>query len=178
MIAIVDYDTGNLRSVCNALSRIGAEYCVTDNHEIIKNADKVLLPGVGEASSAMQKLSERGLCDVIKGLKQPVLGICIGLQLMCKSSEEGDATCLGIFDTVVRRFEAAGSDSFVYQYAAGVGCDHHFHLKCAHCGNLLHMECDKLNEVRRHILDDHGFLIGGNSIIYGVCADCRKGEDA
>lgn len=107
MIAIVDYDTGNLRSVCNALSRIGAEYCVTDNHEIIKNADKVLLPGVGEASSAMQKLSERGLCDVIKGLKQPVLGICIGLQLMCKSSEEGDATCLGIFDTAVRRFEAA-----------------------------------------------------------------------
>ena len=110
MIAIVDYDTGNLRSVCNALSRIGAEYCVTDNHEIIKNADKVLLPGVGEASSAMQKLSERGLCDVIKGLKQPVLGICIGLQLMCKSSEEGDATCLGIFDTVVRRFEAAPQD--------------------------------------------------------------------
>ena len=110
MIAIVDYDTGNLRSVCNALSRIGAEYCVTDNHEIIKNADKVLLPGVGEASSAMQKLSERGLCDVIKGLKQPVLGICIGLQLMCKSSEEGDATCLGIFDTAVRRFEAAPQD--------------------------------------------------------------------
>jgi Fur family ferric uptake transcriptional regulator len=77
-------------------------------------------------------------------------------------------------DGVVRRFEAAGEDSFVYQYAVGVGCDHHFHLKCAHCGNLLHMECDKLSEVRRHILDDHGFLIGGSSIIYGVCADCRK----
>lgn len=106
MIAIVDYDTGNLRSVCNALDRIGAQYCVTDNHDIIKNADKVLLPGVGEASSAMQKLSERGLCEVIKGLTQPVLGICIGLQLMCKSSEEGNAECLGIFDTCVRRFEA------------------------------------------------------------------------
>ena len=105
MIAIVDYDTGNLRSVCNALDRIGAQYCVTDNHEIIKTADKVLLPGVGEASSAMQKLSERGLCEVIKGLTQPVLGICIGLQLMCKSSEEGNAECLGIFDTCVRRFE-------------------------------------------------------------------------
>lgn len=110
MIAIVDYDTGNLRSVCNALERIGAEYCVTDNHDIIKKADKVLLPGVGEASSAMAKLSERGLCDVIKGLKQPVLGICIGLQLMCKSSEEGGVECLGIFDTVVRKFEPCAAE--------------------------------------------------------------------
>lgn len=110
MIAIVDYDTGNLRSVCNALTRIGAEYCVTDNHDIIKAADKVLLPGVGEASSAMQKLSERGLCDVIKGLKQPVLGICIGMQLMCRRSEEGDARCLGIFDADVRRFTPSPAD--------------------------------------------------------------------
>ena len=110
MIAIVDYDTGNLRSVCNVLERIGAEYCVTDDHDIIRSADKVLLPGVGEASSAMQKLQERGLCDVIKGLKQPVLGICIGLQLMCKSSEEGNAECLGIFDTVVRKFVPAPAE--------------------------------------------------------------------
>lgn len=79
-------------------------------------------------------------------------------------------------DGVIRRFEAADSDSFVYQYAVGVGCEHHFHLKCARCGNLLHMECDKLTEVRQHILADHGFLIGGNSVIYGVCAACRKGE--
>ena len=106
MIAIVDYDTGNLRSVCNALSRIGAEYCVTDNHEIIKNADKVLLPGVGEASTAMEKLRERGLCEVIKGLTQPVLGICIGMQLMCRCSEEGHTECLGIFGTEVKRFAA------------------------------------------------------------------------
>jgi Fur family ferric uptake transcriptional regulator len=81
-------------------------------------------------------------------------------------------------DGVIRRFEAAGADSFVYQYAAGVGCEHHFHLKCSRCGNLLHMECDKLHEVRRHILEDHGFLIGGNSVIYGVCAACREGENA
>lgn len=110
MIAIVDYDTGNLRSVCNVLDRIGVEYCVTDNHDIIKNADKVLLPGVGEASTAMRKLEERGLCSVIKELKQPVLGICIGLQLMCRNSEEGDAECLGIFDTSVRKFVPSPAD--------------------------------------------------------------------
>ena len=105
MIAIVDYDTGNLCSVWNALERIGAEYVITDDAEVVKNADKVLLPGVGEASSAMEKLRERGLCEVIKNLTQPVLGICIGMQLMCRSSEEGNAECLGIFDTAVRRFE-------------------------------------------------------------------------
>ena len=104
MIAIVDYDTGNLRSVCNALERIGADYCVTSDADIIKSADKVLLPGVGEASSAMRKLQERGLCSVIKELTCPVLGICIGMQLMCSYSEEGDVECLGIFDTKVRRF--------------------------------------------------------------------------
>ncbi len=106
MIAIVDYDTGNLCSVCNALLRLGVEFVVTDDAEIIKSADKVLLPGVGEASSAMQKLRERGLCDVIKALTQPVLGICIGMQLMCRRSEEGNAECLGIFDTEVKRFVA------------------------------------------------------------------------
>ena len=77
MIAIVDYDTGNLRSVCNALGRIGAEYCLTDDPKVITEADRVLLPGVGEASTAMAKLQERGLCEVITSLKVPVLGICI-----------------------------------------------------------------------------------------------------
>ena len=106
MIAIIDYDTGNLRSVCNALDRIGAEYVLTDDSQVIRNADRVLLPGVGEASTAMQKLQERGLCDVIRSLKTPVLGICIGMQLMCSHSEEGNVDCLGIFDSRVRKFEA------------------------------------------------------------------------
>ena len=75
-------------------------------------------------------------------------------------------------DGVIRRFEAAGSDSFVYQYAVGVNCEHHFHLKCARCGKLIHMECDRLQAVRDHIFEEHGFLIGGSSVIYGICAGC------
>lgn len=104
MIAIIDYDTGNLRSVCNALQRVGASYCVTSDPLLIRSSERVLLPGVGAASAAMQKLHDRGLYDVIKSLTQPVLGICVGMQIMCRYSEEGDVPCLGIFDTAVRRF--------------------------------------------------------------------------
>ena len=103
MITIIDYDTGNLRSVANALGRLGAEYRITADPAAIRAAERVLLPGVGEASSAMAKLRERGLPDVIRSLKCPVLGICIGVQLLCRRSEEGDTECLGIFDNEVRR---------------------------------------------------------------------------
>lgn len=104
MIAVIDYDTGNLRSVANALGRLGAEYTITADAEKIRSADRVLLPGVGEASTAMQKLRERGLVEVIRSLTQPVLGICIGVQLLCRRSEEGHAECIGIFDNEVKKF--------------------------------------------------------------------------
>lgn len=104
MIAIVDYKAGNLRSVENALLRLGADYQVTSDPGIITAASHVIMPGVGEASSAMANLESSGLVPVIKGLRQPVLGICIGLQLMCSFSEEGPVDCLGIFDAAVRRF--------------------------------------------------------------------------
>ncbi len=103
MIAVVDYDTGNLRSVKEALRRAGAEFVVTADHETIRRADRVLLPGVGEASSAMAKLHERGLDALIPTLTRPVLGICIGMQLMCQSSQEGYVECMNIFPTAVRR---------------------------------------------------------------------------
>ena len=107
MIAIVDYKMGNLRSVENALRRLGAEFTVTADADVIRRADRVLLPGVGNAAEAMENLREADLVDVIRSLRQPVLGICIGMQVMCRHSEEGDVDCLGIFDARVKRFEPA-----------------------------------------------------------------------
>ena len=105
MIAIVDYKMGNLRSVENALRRLGAEFVVTADAEVIKRADRVLLPGVGNAAEAMDNLRRAGLVEVIRSLRRPVLGICVGMQVMCRHSEEGDVDCLGIFDSHVKRFE-------------------------------------------------------------------------
>ena len=107
MIAIVDYRMGNLRSVENALSRLGAEFVVTSDASVIRSADKVLLPGVGNAAEAMENLRSAGLVSVIRSLRKPVLGICIGMQVLCRYSEEGDTECVGLFDTDVRRFESA-----------------------------------------------------------------------
>ena len=107
MIAIIDYNTGNIRSVINALDRIGAADCVlTSDAGTIRRASHVLLPGVGEAGTAMNELRSRRLNTIIPTLTQPVLGICIGTQLMCLTSEEGDTACLGIFPTRIVRFQS------------------------------------------------------------------------
>jgi glutamine amidotransferase len=103
--AIVKYNAGNVASVLNALSRLGVESTVTDDESKLRSSDRVIFPGVGEASTAMQYLRERGLDETIRSLTQPVLGICLGMQLMCSYSEENDTECLGIFPTRVRRFE-------------------------------------------------------------------------
>ena len=107
-VVIIKYNAGNIRSVLFALERIGVEAIVTENHNEIRAADRVIFPGVGEASSAMKYLKEKGLDELIRSLKQPVLGICLGMQLMCKHSEENDTECLGIFDQKVKRFSSAG----------------------------------------------------------------------
>lgn len=105
MIAIVDYKMGNLRSVENALKRLGAEFTVTSDAAVIRSADRVLMPGVGNAAEAMENLRAASLVDVVRSLRRPVLGICVGMQVMCRHSEEGDVDCLNLFDARVKRFE-------------------------------------------------------------------------
>jgi len=104
-LVIIQYNAGNIQSVMYALERLGMQATVTDNVEAIQSADKVIFPGVGEASTAMHYLQERGLDKVIKNLKQPVFGICLGMQLMCAYSEENDTNCLGIFEEQVKLFK-------------------------------------------------------------------------
>jgi glutamine amidotransferase len=103
-LVIIKYNAGNIQSVLYALERIGVEAVVTDDESLIRSADKVIFPGVGEASTAMNYLNERGLDQIIKSLTQPVLGICLGMQLMCAYSEENDTPCLSIFDEHVKKF--------------------------------------------------------------------------
>lgn len=104
MIAIIKYNAGNIKSVQNALTRLGVESVVTDDPNTIIHADKVIFPGVGEAGSAMSYLQERGMDVLIKSITRPFLGICLGQQLMCSHSEEGNTHCLNIFDVNVRKF--------------------------------------------------------------------------
>ena len=104
-VVIIDYATSNLRSVCNALDRLGARWRLSSDAGEISAAERVLLPGVGDASCAMNELKARGLDDVVRGLTVPVLGICVGMQLLCRSSEEGNVNCLGIFNTPVCRLQ-------------------------------------------------------------------------
>jgi len=112
-IVIIKYNAGNIESVNNALNRLGINAEITGDPDKIRNADKVIFPGVGEASTTMEYLRKHKLDELIVSLKQPVLGICLGLQLMCSHSEEGDTTCLGIFDEKVKRFIPKPGEEFV-----------------------------------------------------------------
>lgn len=109
-VAIVRYNAGNVSSVIHAMERLGTEYVLTDDREILQTADRVIFPGVGEASGTMRYLRHTGLDNVIRNLKQPVLGICLGQQLMCASSQEGDTDCLGIFNVPVLRFKPGSAE--------------------------------------------------------------------
>ncbi|MDU0809158.1 imidazole glycerol phosphate synthase subunit HisH [Aquirufa regiilacus] len=106
-IAIIKYNAGNVQSVMYALDRIGMKYQWTDDEAVIRSADKVIFPGVGEASTAMAYLREKGLDQIIPTLKQPVLATCIGMQLLCRDSEENNTNCMGVFDVPVKRFVSA-----------------------------------------------------------------------
>ncbi|MEG0647744.1 MAG: imidazole glycerol phosphate synthase subunit HisH, partial [Bacteroides sp.] len=103
-VAIIKYNAGNIHSVDCALRRLGVEAVITADKELLRTADKVIFPGVGEAETTMNHLKATGMDELIKSLRQPVLGICLGMQLMCRYSEEGEADCLGIFDVSVKRF--------------------------------------------------------------------------
>ncbi len=103
-LVIIDYGAGNIKSIQFAFKRLGVEAILSNNPEEIKSADKVIFPGVGEASSAMEKLKESGLNELITELKQPVLGICLGMQLLCNHTEEGNTKGLGVFDVNIKRF--------------------------------------------------------------------------
>lgn len=105
MIAVIKYNAGNIRSVAFALERLHVDFSITDNPEEIQKADQVIFPGVGEANTTMRYLKDRKLDILIKELKQPVLGICLGMQLLCAYSEENDTPCIGVFDEQVKRFQ-------------------------------------------------------------------------
>lgn len=124
-LAIIKYNAGNIQSVLYALERLGVEAEVTDDAEKIKSADKVLFPGVGEASSAMQSLKANSLDKVIKDLKQPVFGICVGMQLLCEHSEENDTECLSIVPVKVKKFRSSDQTIKVPQ----IGWNNIYHLK-------------------------------------------------
>lgn len=126
-IIVIRYNAGNIRSVLYALERIGVKAEVSDDHQVIRAAERVIFPGVGEASSAMAYLRERGLDKLIRGLRQPVLGICLGMQLLCSHTEENDTDCLGVFDEPVRLFRAGAGAEKVPQ----IGWNNIYGLKTA-----------------------------------------------
>ena len=160
MIAIIDYEMGNLRSLENALARLNAECRVTADPDVIRQAGHVILPGVGNVGEAMNNLERRGLAGFIRTLRQPVLGICVGMQVLCRDSEEAPGkACVGIFDTHVKRFPAASG------------------LKVPHMGwnDLGNTEGRLLKDI-----ESHSYVYFVHSYYAGLCPDtvatCRYGD--
>lgn len=156
-VAVIKYNAGNIYSVVHALKRLGVEPLVTDDAQAIREAGHVVFPGQGEAAKTMEYLRQRGLDNVICSLRQPVLGICIGMQLMCSHSEEGDTDCLGIFDVPVRKFHTE---------------DHH--LKIPHMGwdTLTHLK----GELYKGI-DEGAYVYFIHSYYVPLCAHTVAAND-
>jgi glutamine amidotransferase len=159
-LAIIKYNAGNIQSVLNALERIGINAEVTDDKEKILNADKVIFPGVGEASSAMKSLKEKRLDEVIKDLKQPVLGICVGMQLLCNHSEENDTKCIGIVPVTVKKFNSGSEGLKVPQ----VGWNTIFKLKSDLFQNI--KEDSFIYNVHSYYAEDSDYTIANCN--YGI----------
>ena len=152
-IKIIKYNAGNIQSVLNALERLHIAAEVTDDAEAIQSADQVIFPGVGEASSAMKSLQEKNLDAVIRDLKQPVLGICVGMQLLCTSSEENETTCLGIIPVSVKKFAAGENKLKIPQ----VGWNQIFNLRSALFQNI--EEGSYIYNVHSYYAEDSEFTI-------------------
>jgi len=167
-IAIIQYNAGNIRSVLFALERIGATALVTADHEKIRAADKVIFPGVGAASSAMQSLREARLDRLIPGLKQPVLGICVGMQLLAAHSEEEDTTCLGIIDGTVKKFMPADPHLKVPQ----VGWNNIYSLRSPLMKDV--KENSFCYFVHSYYLPDNPFSVATTDYVQPYCSALQK----
>src|SRR5215203_1295557 len=168
-VTIIKYNAGNIQSVLNALERLGLNAEVTDEPEKIRSADKVIFPGVGEASSAMRSLKENNLDKIIKELKQPVLGICVGMQLLCQYSEENDTGCLGIVPVKVKKF-----DGVLRLKVPQVGWNNIFDLKSRLFKNI--PEKSYIYNVHSYYAEDSEYTIAKCDYGLDYAAAIKKGN--